>query len=211
MYKGNKRRGMMIVLSSPSGAGKTTLTRKLIAKDVFLKLSVSVTTRSPRAGEREGIDYHFVSTQEFDNLRHQDELLEYAQVFNHYYGTPRALVEHSLQEGQDILFDIDWQGAQQLTQKAGDDVVKIFILPPDLSALEERLHTRAQDSKEVIVQRMAKSEIEISHWAEYDYVLVNDDLEATFTDLEKIISAERLRRSRQPWLDGFTKRLMGQA
>ena len=202
-----QRRGLMIVLSSPSGAGKTTMTRRLLAQDPNIAMSVSVTTRAPRPGERDGEDYFFVSKDEFNRLESEGQLLEHARVFDNYYGTPRAPVEQALSEGKDIVFDIDWQGAQQLTEAAADDLVKIFILPPDMRELEKRLRTRAQDSGEVIAKRMSKSEAEISHWAEYDYVLVNENIDRAMGELLSIVTAERMRRRRQPWLSGFVKRL----
>ena len=202
-----QRRGLMIVLSSPSGAGKTTMTRRLLAQDPNIAMSVSVTTRAPRPGERDGEDYFFVSKDEFNRLESEGQLLEHARVFDNYYGTPRAPVEQALSEGKDIVFDIDWQGAQQLTEAAADDLVKIFILPPDMRELEKRLRTRAQDSDEVIAKRMSKSEAEISHWAEYDYVLVNENIDRAMGELLSIVTAERMRRRRQPWLSGFVKRL----
>ena len=203
-----QRRGLMIVLSSPSGAGKTTMTRRLLAQDPKIAMSVSVTTRPPRPGERDGEDYFFVSKEEFNRLEADGQLLEHARVFDNYYGTPRAPVEQALSEGKDIVFDIDWQGAQQLTEAAADDLVKIFILPPDMRELEKRLRTRAQDSDEVIAKRMSKSEAEISHWAEYDYVLVNENIDRAMGELLSIVTAERMRRRRQPWLSGFVKGLV---
>ena len=203
-----QRRGLMVVLSSPSGAGKTTLTRKLLAENPDMAMSVSATTRGPRPGEVEGQDYYFIGKDRFAQMVDEDEFLEHAKVFDNFYGTPRAPVEDALSEGRDIVFDIDWQGAQQLTQAAGDDLVKIFILPPSMSELEARLKSRAQDSDEVIAKRMAKSEAEISHWAEYDYVIVNEDIETAMAELRTIVAAERLARRRQPWLGGFVKRLI---
>ena len=202
------RRGLMVVLSSPSGAGKSTLTRKLLAKNPDMAMSVSATTRGPRPGEIEGKDYYFISKDKFAQMADEDEFLEHAKVFDNFYGTPRAPVEAALGEGRDIVFDIDWQGAQQLTQAAGDDLVKIFILPPSMSELEARLKSRAQDSDAVIAKRMSKSEAEISHWAEYDYVIVNEDIETAMEELRTIVAAERLARRRQPWLGGFVKRLV---
>ena len=202
------RRGLMVVLSSPSGAGKTTLTRKLLAENPDMAMSVSATTRGARPGEIEGKDYYFISKDSFAKMVDEDEFLEHAKVFDNFYGTPRAPVEAALGEGRDIVFDIDWQGAQQLTQAAGDDLVKIFILPPSMSELEARLKSRAQDSDAVIAKRMSKSEAEISHWAEYDYVIVNEDIETAMEELRTIVAAERLARRRQPWLGGFVKRLV---
>ncbi|HHL42045.1 MAG TPA: guanylate kinase [Hellea balneolensis] len=202
------RRGLMIVLSSPSGAGKSTLTRKLLAAHPRMSMSISATTRDPRSGEKDGEDYYFISKDEFASMRDQGAFLEYAKVFDNYYGTPRTPVEEALEAGRDVIFDIDWQGAQQLTQAAGDDLVKIFILPPSKRELERRLKTRAQDSAAVIAKRMAKSESEMSHWAEYDYVIVNADLDQAMDELSTIIGAERMKRKRQFWLSAFVGRLM---
>lgn len=204
----SERRGLMIVLSSPSGAGKTTLTRKLMAENPDMTMSISATTRPPRPGEEEGRDYYFVSKTQFAKLEDEGEFLEHAKVFDNFYGTPRGPVEAALQAGRDVIFDIDWQGAQQLTQAASDDLVKIFILPPNMRELEKRLKTRAQDSDAVIAKRMSKSEAEISHWAEYDYVIINSDLETALAELRAIVAAERMRRRRQPWLGGFVKGLI---
>ena len=201
------RRGIMVVLSSPSGAGKTTLTRKLLKENPDMAMSVSATTRRPRPGEHEGEDYYFISKSKFSTMVEKDDFLESAKVFDNFYGTPRAPVEQALSDGRDVVFDIDWQGAQQLTQAAADDLVKIFILPPNMRELEKRLRTRAQDSDEVISNRMAKSENEISHWPEYDYVIVNEDVEIAMNELRTIVDAERMRRRRQPWLSGFVKSL----
>jgi len=203
-----KRRGLMVVLSSPSGAGKSTMTRKLLAENPNMTMSVSATTRRARSGEEDGVDYYFIGKTEFSNMRDDDEFLEHAKVFDNYYGTPRTPVEKALAKGHDVVFDIDWQGAQQLTQAAGDDLVKIFILPPSKRELESRLHTRAQDSANVIARRMAKSEAEISHWAEYDYIIVNDDLETAMAELRTIVASERLKRRRQLWLGPFVKGLI---
>ena len=202
-----QRRGIMIVLSSPSGAGKTTLTRKLLKENPDMAMSVSATTRSTRRGEEDGIDYYFISKNKFVEMVDDDAFLEHAKVFDNFYGTPRAPVEQALSDGRDVVFDIDWQGAQQLTQAAADDLVKIFILPPNMRELENRLKTRAQDTDDVIAKRMAKSEAEISHWAEYDYVIVNEDLETALKELRIIVDAERMRRRRQPWISGFVKSL----
>ena len=199
---------MMIVLSSPSGAGKTTLTRRLLSENPHMSMSVSATTRQPRSGEVDGVDYYFVDKRRFEEMREQGEFLEHARVFDNYYGTPRGPVETALGQGRDIIFDIDWQGAQQLTQAAADDLVKIFILPPDMNELEDRLRSRAQDSDEVIAKRMSKSESEISHWAEYDYVIVNDELDEALERLRTVLEAERLKRKRQLWLQPFVKRLV---
>jgi len=202
------RRGLMVVLSSPSGAGKTTLTRKLLADNPDMTMSVSATTRPPRSGEQDGVDYFFVTKTKFAELEDQGEFLEHAKVFDNHYGTPRGPVEEALMQGQDVIFDIDWQGAQQLTQAAADDLVKIFILPPNMRELEQRLRTRAQDSDSVIAKRMSKSENEISHWAEYDYVIVNEDIDTALAELKTIVGAERMRRRRQMWLGGFVKSLV---
>ena len=201
------RRGLMIVLSSPSGAGKSTMTRKLLAENENMTMSVSATTRHSRSGEQDGIDYYFIGKTKFSDMMEDGEFLEHAKVFDNYYGTPRAPVEAALSDGHDVLFDIDWQGAQQLTQAAGSDVVKIFILPPSKRELESRLHTRAQDSAAVIAKRMAKSETEMSHWAEYDYVIVNDDLDTAMDELRTIVTSERIKRRRQLWLGAFVKGL----
>ena len=202
------RRGLMVVLSSPSGAGKTTLTRKLLAENPDMAMSVSATTRPPRPGEAEGKDYYFVNKTRFSELESQGEFLEHAKVFDNYYATPRGPVEDALSRGRDVVFDIDWQGAQQLTQAAADDIVKIFILPPNMRELEQRLRTRAQDSDSVIAKRMSKSEAEISHWAEYDYVIVNEDVSVALDELKTIVKSERMRRRRQMWLGGFVKSLV---
>ena len=202
------RRGLMVVLSSPSGAGKTTLTRRLLADNSNMAMSVSATTRPPRPGEQEGIDYFFVSKDRFAELEAQGEFLEHAKVFDNYYATPRGPVEQALSQAQDVVFDIDWQGAQQLTQAAADDLVKIFILPPNMRELEQRLRTRALDSDAVIAKRMSKSEAEISHWAEYDYVIVNEDVDTALAELQTIVDSERMRRRRQMWLGGFVKSLV---
>lgn len=195
------RRGILFVLSSPSGAGKTTLSRRLLAEDEAFTLSISATTRPPRPKEVEGRDYFFVSEERFAGMISQGELLEHAQVFGHRYGTPRGPVEAAIQKGRDVLFDVDWQGAQQLRQSdLGALVVTVFILPPSIAALEARLKARGQDSGEVIAGRMARARDEISHWAEYDYVLINDDLSECYSRIETIVAAERQRRDRQKWL-----------
>lgn len=204
----SERRGLMLVMSSPSGAGKTTLTRKLLAEDSDILMSVSATTRAPRPGEVDGKDYYFVSHEAFGEMVDNDQMLEHATVFENSYGTPREPVEKALDSGKDILFDIDWQGAQQLGSK---DIVRIFILPPSVPELKSRLKSRAQDSDEVIAKRMAEAHSEISHWAEYDYVLINDDLEATFADLKAVIAAERLRLERQIGTARFARSLMDDA
>ncbi|MFD1034486.1 guanylate kinase [Sphingomonas hankookensis] len=205
---GFKRRGVLFVLSSPSGAGKSTIARKLLAAEDDLSMSVSATTRDPRPGEVDGKDYHFVDLEEFRRMVSDHEFLEWAHVFDNRYGTPRAPVEAMLSAGKDVLFDIDWQGAQQLFQIAGGDVVRVFILPPSMAELRQRLVSRNTDSAEVIERRMARAAAEVSHWDGYDYVLVNDDAEDCFRKVQNILAAERLRRSRQTGLIGFIRKLM---
>lgn len=202
-----KRRGLMLVLSSPSGAGKTTISRRLLDKDRNLVMSVSVTTRPRRRGEVAGVDYHFIEKTAFGEMTNRNELLEHAKVFDHYYGTPRKPVEQALSSGLDVLFDIDWQGTQQLRQNARSDLVSVFILPPSTAELERRLKTRAQDSPSVVASRMAKAADEMSHWPEYDYIIVNVDIEESTAKVEAILQAERLRRERQTGLVDFVKRL----
>ncbi len=201
------RRGLMLVLSSPSGAGKTTLSRQLLSEFSDLTMSISVTTRPKRPGEKEGVDYFFVDKIEFDLMRNKRLLLEHAKVFDHYYGTPAGPVEKALTAGRDILFDIDWQGAQQLKQEKRDDLASIFILPPSTKELEQRLKSRAQDSNKVVAQRMSKAVDEISHWPEYDYVVVNHEIEDALAQVRAILIAERLKRTRQTYLVNFVKRL----
>jgi guanylate kinase len=202
------RRGLLLILSSPSGAGKSTLAKMLMAWDPSLRFSVSATTRAPRPGEVDGRDYYFRSQTAFKAMIAAGEMLEHAEVFSNFYGSPKAPVEAAMAEGRDTLFDIDWQGGQQIRNSSlGRDVVSVFVLPPSIAELESRLRGRAQDSDEVIAGRMAKSQSEISHWAEYDYVLVNRELDRTFTDLRKILEAERLRRDRQPVLSEFVRSL----
>lgn len=201
------RRGIMFVLSSPSGAGKSTLARSLLASDDNLSMSVSVTTRPPRAGEVEGVDYHFMSQEDFGILLNRDAFIEHAKVFDNYYGTPSEPVEEALDAGRDVLFDIDWQGAQQLSEAGGEDLVKVFILPPSKQELETRLKKRASDTAEVVAGRMAKANDEISHFAEYDYIIVNRDLEEAKAQVRAILDAERLRRSRQTGLSDFVKQI----
>jgi guanylate kinase len=201
------RRGLMLVLSSPSGAGKTTLSRKLIDEDKGVTLSVSVTTRKMRPGERDGSDYHFIDRNQFDAMVEKGELLEWAEVFDNYYGTPAKPVMDSLATGRDVLFDIDWQGTQQLRDKARGDLVNVFVLPPSIPELERRLRERAQDDYEIINRRMAKAADEMSHWAEYDYVVINRDIDQAFNDVRAILSAERLKRERQPSLYDFVRGL----
>jgi guanylate kinase len=207
---GVERRGLMFVLSSPSGAGKTTLARELMSKVAGLQMSVSVTTRPMRPGEAEGKDYFFIDKQRFDTMVRNNELLEHAPVFDHFYGTPRAPVEAALSAGRDVLFDIDWQGTQQLREKARQDVVSVFILPPSAADLEKRLHTRAQDSDAVIRSRMSRASHEMSHWAEYDYIVINRSIEEAFAEVQAILKAERLRRDRRTGLTGFVRKLQKQ-
>ena len=202
------RRGILFVLSSPSGAGKTTLSRKLLAEDAGFTLSISATTRNPRPAEIEGKDYYFVTQQQFDEMVAARQMLEHAQVFGHSYGTPRIPVEAAIQGGQDVLFDVDWQGAQQLRNSdLGALVVTVFILPPSIAALEERLRNRAQDNDTVIAGRMARARDEISHWAEYDYVLINDDIATCYSLIGTIVGSERQRRNRQKWLQPHAEAL----
>jgi len=201
------RRGFLLVLSSPSGAGKTTITRRLIDRDPGLSLSVSVTTRPARAGEVDGRDYVFIARERFDAMAATGELLEHATVFGHCYGTPREPIETALASGHDIVGDVDWQGAQQLSQSVRDDLVSVFVLPPSLAALEQRLRSRAQDSAATVAARMAKSAEEMSHWPEYDYVIVNYQIEASVGEVEAIVTAERRRRRRQLGLAEFVNRL----
>ncbi|MBI3700715.1 MAG: guanylate kinase [Afipia sp.] len=208
--KNNERRGLMFVLSSPSGAGKTTLSRMLLDKMPGMKLSVSVTTRAKRPGEVDGKDYRFIDKAAFDAMAKKGELLEFATVFDHHYGTPRGPVEAALGGGEDVLFDIDWQGTQQLREKARDDVVSVFILPPSAADLEKRLHTRAQDSDSVIAGRMSRASHELSHWAEYDYVVTNSDIDTAYAEVATILKAERLKRERQTGLSAFVRDLQKQ-
>jgi guanylate kinase len=205
--KGVARRGLMFVLSSPSGAGKTTLSRLLLRADRNVKLSVSVTTRPKRRGEVDGRDYHFIDPGRFAAMVRSGGLLEWAEVFGHHYGTPRLPALEALRAGRDVLFDIDWQGTQQLREKARDDLVSVFILPPSVRELERRLHRRAQDSKEIIGARMAKAAGEMSHWPEYDYVIVNTDKRLAFAEVRAILGAERLKRERQIGLSDFVRGL----
>src|SRR3954447_22019930 len=209
-FDGVERRGLMFVLSSPSGAGKTTLSRMLIAETPGLKMSVSATTRPMRPGEVEGNDYYFTDQKRFDSMIANGELLEWATVFDNRYGTPRAPVEAALAAGKDVLFDIDWQGTQQLRDRSPSDVVSVFILPPSVSALEQRLHTRAQDSEEVIRARMKKAGDEMSHFDAYDYIVVNDNIGIAFEAVKSILRAEQLRRERQVGLSGFVGALQRQ-
>jgi guanylate kinase len=209
-FDGVERRGLMFVLSSPSGAGKTTLSRLLMDRMSGLRMSVSITTRSMRPGEVEGKDYHFVDKARFEEMVTQQELLEWATVFDNRYGTPRPPVEAALSAGQDVLFDIDWQGTQQLREKARADVVSVFILPPSAADLERRLHTRAQDSDEVIRGRMSRASHEMSHWAEYDYIVINRDVDEAFAEVQSILKAERLKRERRTGLTTFVRELQRQ-
>ncbi len=202
-----RRRGLMLVLSSPSGAGKTSISRRLLERHPDLSLSVSVTTRAPRPGEVDGVHYHFVDRATFERMAATGDLLEHAEVFGRHYGTPRAPVEAALADGRDVLFDIDWQGTQQLAENARDDLVAVFILPPSATELERRLRTRAQDSDEEIARRMSKAAGEMSHWPEYDYVVVNADFETSVAQTEAILTAERLRRRRLIGLGEFVRSL----
>ncbi|SEM85978.1 guanylate kinase [Pseudorhodobacter antarcticus] len=202
------RRGLLLILSSPSGAGKSTLARLLMGWDPSIRFSVSATTRAPRVGEADGREYYFRSHDQFTGMIAGGEMLEHAEVFGNFYGSPKGPVEDAMREGRDTLFDIDWQGGQQIRNSVlGRDVVSIFVLPPSIAELEARLRGRAQDSDDVIAGRMAKSQSEISHWAEYDYVLVNRELDQTFARLRSILEGERLRRDRQPQLSGFVRGL----
>lgn len=202
------RRGVLFILSSPSGAGKTTISRMLLEADEEIRLSVSVTTRPPRPGEVEGVHYHFVDDQEFDRLVEHDDFYEWAHVFGHRYGTPKGRIRSALKEGQDFLFDIDWQGTQQLYQKDQQDVVRVFILPPSLSELRRRLESRATDDGTVINARMERARSEISHWDAYDYVVINEDVDLCFAKVREILHAERMKRQRQTGLIPFVRELM---
>ncbi|OGS57504.1 MAG: guanylate kinase [Erythrobacter sp. RIFCSPHIGHO2_12_FULL_63_10] len=202
------RRGLMFILSSPSGAGKTTISRMLLADDEEICLSISVTTRPPRPNEVDGVHYHFVSDDEFDRMIAEDDFYEWAPVFGHRYGTPKGRIRSALKEGRDFLFDIDWQGTQQLFQKDQQDVVRVFILPPSLEELRNRLTARASDSEAVIDSRMERARSEISHWDGYDYVIINDDIDEAFSKVREILAAERMRRQRQTGLIGFVRQLM---
>lgn len=204
----NQRRGLSFVLSSPSGAGKTTISRKMMEIDSELAMSTSYTTRPPRPAEENGKDYFFIEKETFKDMISNNEFIEYAEVFGHFYGTPRKFVEQSLEQGKDVLFDIDWQGTQQLAEKIPDDLVSVFILPPSMSELEKRLKQRAQDSDDVVQKRMKKASREISHWDEYDYVIINNSLEEATKEVRKILEAERLKRTRQPQLKNFVQDLL---
>lgn len=201
------RRGVLYIVSSPSGAGKTTLARSVLAADDNIEMSVSVTTRPPRPGERNGVDYHFVDRAGFEAMKDNGELLEWARVFDNYYGTPRAPVEAAIRDGKDVLFDIDWQGAQQLSEKLPGDVVRVFVLPPSGDVLEGRLKARAQDPPDVVAKRMAAASAEISHWPEYDYVIVNASIETSIASALAILAAERLKRARLLGLSDFVRTL----
>lgn len=205
---GLQRRGLMFILSSPSGAGKTTIARRLLQHDAEIRMSVSVTTRPMRPGEVDGRDYHFSDRASFDRMVEEGEFLEWAEVFGNCYGTPKAQVKQGLREGQDFLFDIDWQGTQQLYQKLETDVVRVFLLPPSIDELRRRLTGRGTDSADVIAARMERARAEISHWDGYDYVVVNDDIDACFDKVVQILAAERMRRARQTGLIGFVRELM---
>lgn len=200
-----KRRGLMLVMSSPSGAGKTTITRALLERDDNLSMSVSATTREPRPGEVDGKDYFFIEKSKFEAMVEDGEFLEHAKVFDNYYGTPRGPVNDALSEGKDVLFDVDWQGARDLRHEAREDQVSIFILPPSHDELERRLYNRAQDSAEVVKKRMAKASSEMSHWGEYDYIVINVDIEKSVAEVEAILTAERLKRIRQTGLPEFVQ------
>ena len=204
-----RRRGLLLVLSSPSGAGKTTITRRLVSEDPALTLSISVTTRPMRPGEIDGRDYRFIDQRRFDQMVEQEELLEHARVFGNCYGTPRQPIEAALAAGHDVVGDLDWQGTQQLAGKVRPDLVAVFVLPPNAAALEQRLRARAQDSASVVAARMAKSAEEMSHWPEYDYVIVNNTVEDSVAQARAIVTAERLRRERQPGLAEFVESLRG--
>lgn len=201
------RRGLMLVLSSPSGAGKSTISRELLTRDADLSMSVSLTTRAMRPGEQDGVHYYFVDHAEFEARVQRKDLLEHANVFGNRYGTPRGPVEEAMRAGRDVLFDIDWQGTQQLSDSAGTDLVRVFILPPSAAELERRLTNRAQDSAEVIAHRMSKANDEMSHWSEYDYVIVNKDVQESVAAVESILKAERLKRRRQVGLSDFVRSL----
>jgi len=204
------RRGLLLVISSPSGAGKTSLSRRLAERHPELHLSISATTRAPRPGEADGREYHFVSRAAFDAEVAAGAFLEWAEVHENFYGTPRAPVEAAVEAGRDTLFDIDWQGAQAIRKAMPDDTATIFILPPSMAALADRLHGRAQDARDVIARRLARARGEIAHWHEYDYVIVNEDFEQAYADIEAIYCGERLRRRRNPWLADFVERLDGE-
>ena len=204
----NARRGLMLVISSPSGAGKTSLSRQLVADHADLELSISATTRAPRPGEIDGREYHFVTPEVFARMLEADAFLEWAEVHEHRYGSPKAPVMERLGQGGDVLFDIDWQGAMTIAATASDDVVRVFILPPTMAELARRLHARAQDAEHVIRRRLGRAYGEIAMWGEYDYVIVNEDLDLAYAELTHIYHAERLRRARNPWLKPFVQTLL---
>ncbi len=204
------RRGLLLILSSPSGAGKSTLTRNLVREDHSIRLSVSVTTRGRRPSEIDGVHYRFIETEDFEAHRDRNELLEWAEVHGNFYGTPRKPVEAALAAGEDMMFDIDWQGTRQIVEKMAADVVSVFILPPSLAELRARLERRAEDSPDVIARRLRNARDEIAHWASYDYVLINDDLNRTYQELKSILAAERLRRARRTGLGEFVEGLLGE-
>jgi len=204
------RRGLLLVISSPSGAGKTSLSRRLVADHADLMLSISATTRAPRPGEQDGREYHFVTRKAFDDLVKQEAFLEWAEVHEHRYGSPKATVMAEVQAGRDVLFDIDWQGAMSIAAQVPGDVVRVFILPPSMADLSRRLHARAQDAEDVIQRRLGRAYGEIAMWGEYDYVIVNDDFDAAYAELAHIYHAERLRRTRNPWLKPFVDTLLGE-
>jgi guanylate kinase len=208
--KAIERRGLMLVLSSPSGAGKSTIARNLLEQDSSLSLSISVTTRARRGSEIDGVHYHFVSTKEFERKRDADLLLEWAEVHGNYYATPREPAEVAMAQGRDMLFDIDWQGALQLQEKMRADIVSIFILPPSMAELKSRLQRRAEDAPDVIAKRLMNAKVEIEHWREYDYVVINDDLDRAFASVVSIVAAERLRRDRRHGLFDFVQGLLGE-
>ncbi|ALN73647.1 MULTISPECIES: guanylate kinase [unclassified Aureimonas] len=205
------RRGLMLVISSPSGAGKSTIARNLLELDKKFSLSISVTTRKRRPSEIDGVHYHFITVEEFERLRSSDALLEWAEVHGNFYGTPRAAAEQAMREGRDMLFDIDWQGALQLQEQAKTDIVSIFILPPSMDELAQRLTRRAEDSKDTIAMRLKNARIEIERWRDYEYVVINDDLDRAFSAVLSIVNAERLRRDRRPGLFDFTTQLLDEA
>ena len=204
------RRGLLLVLSSPSGAGKSTIAKHILSNDNQIQLSISVTTRTMRKDEKNGREYHFINKDEFNKMIENDELLEYAKVFDNYYGTPKKPVLDMLLQGKDVLFDIDWQGTQQLSENMKDDIVRIFVLPPSIQDLEQRLYSRAQDSKDIIKKRMDKAFDEISHWAEYEWIIINDNLDKSVQQVQAILTSERLRKKRQKGISSFIKQLNAQ-
>jgi guanylate kinase len=205
------RRGLMLIISSPSGAGKTSLSRRLVADHAELSLSISATTRAPRPGEHDGREYHFVTPAAFEQMVRDDAFLEWAEVHEHRYGSPEAPVMQALEAGQDVLFDIDWQGAMKIAAAAASDVVRVFILPPTMADLSRRLHARAQDAEDVIQRRLQRAYGEIEMWGEYDYVILNEDIDVAYAELLHIYHAERLRRTRNPWLKPFVQTLLDEA